>query len=96
MKSLAITFYLCVLLVTATGMLALPTVWAKELINTDTQGLAIKGYDPVAYFTQGKPLRGSEEHTYQWMGAEWRFTSAEHLDLFKSNPEEYAPQYGGY
>jgi YHS domain-containing protein len=96
MKSLATILCLGVLLVAAIGMLALPTARAEEPINTDPQGLAIKGYDPVAYFTQGKPLKGSEEFTYQWMGVEWRFASAEHLDLFKSNPEEYAPQYGGY
>jgi YHS domain-containing protein len=96
MRSLAAVLCLGVLLVAVIGMLALPTAWAKEPINTDTQGLAIKGYDPVAYFNQGKSLKGSEELTYQWMGGEWRFASAEHLDLFKSNPEKYAPQYGGY
>jgi YHS domain-containing protein len=51
---------------------------------------------PYAYFTQGKALKGTERFTYQWMGAEWRFASAEHLDMFRSNPEKYAPQYGGY
>ena len=96
MKSLVTIFCLGVLLVPVTGILALSAAWAKEPINTDTQGLAIKGYDPVAYFMQGKPLRGSEELTYQWMGSEWRFASAEHLHLFKSNPHKYAPQYGGY
>jgi len=96
MKSSAAILCLGVLLVAVRGVLALPTAWAEEPINTDPQGLAIKGYDPVAYFTQGKPLKGSEEFTYQWMGAQWRFASAEHLDLFKSNPEKYAPQYGGY
>jgi len=96
MKSLAKSLYLGVLLVAVIGVFILLTAWAKEPINTDPQGLAIKGYDPVAYFTQAKPLKGSEEFTYQWMGAEWRFASAEHLDLFRSNPEKYAPQYGGY
>ena len=96
MKALATIFCLEVLLVAVTGMLVLPTALAKEPINTDAQGLAIDGYDSVAYFTQGKPVRGSEKLTYKWMGAEWRFASAEHLDLFKSNPEKYAPQYGGY
>ena len=96
MKTLATFLCLGVLFVVVTGMLALPLAWAKEPINTDTEGLAIKGYDTVAYFTEGKPLRGSEKLTYQWMGAEWRFASAEHLELFKSNPKKYAPQYGGY
>jgi YHS domain-containing protein len=85
-----------VLLIAVIGMVDLPTAWAVEPVNTDTQGLAIEGYDPVAYFDQGKPLKGTEKFTYQWMGAEWRFASAGHLDLFQSNPEKYAPQYGGY
>lgn len=78
------------------GMVDLSAVWAAEPINTDTQGLAIQGYDPVAYFILGKPVKGTEEFVYQWMGAEWRFYSAEYLDLFRSDPEGYAPQYGGY
>ncbi|PSB22741.1 hypothetical protein C7B61_02425 [filamentous cyanobacterium CCP1] len=59
-------------------------------------GLAIEGADPVAYFTQGEAMLGSSEFEYEWNGATWRFTSAEHRDLFASSPEAYAPQYGGY
>ena len=88
--------YSGVLLIAVIGMLDLSAAWAAKPVNTDTQGLAIMGYDPVAYFIQGKALKGTEEFAYQWMGAEWRFASAEHLDLFRANPEEYAPQYGGY
>ena len=96
MKSLAAILCLSVLLVGVTEMFALPTAWPEEPVNTDPQGLAIEGYDTVTYFTHGKPLKGSKEFTYQWMGAQWRFASTEHLNLFKSNPEKYAPQYGGY
>ena len=96
MKYVKTVLCLGVLLIAVIGMIDLPAAWAVEQVNTDTQGLAIKGYDPVAYFTEGKALKGTEKFTYQWMGAEWRFASAEHLDLFKSNPEKYAPQYGGY
>ena len=96
MKYLWIILCLSVLLIAAIRMLDVPTAWAIKPVNTDTQGLAIKGYDPVAYFIQGKPLKGAESFTYHWMGAEWHFASAEHLDLFKSSPEKYAPQYGGY
>jgi len=85
-----------VLFIAAAGLIDLPAAWAVEQVNTDTRGFAIKGYDPVAYYTQGKPLKGTETFTYEWMGAEWLFASAEHLDLFKSSPEKYAPQYGGY
>jgi YHS domain-containing protein len=96
MKYLETIFCLGVLLIVAIGRPVLPAAWAIEPVNTDAQGLAIKGYDPVAYFVEGKPIKGTEKFAYQWMGAEWRFASAEHLDLFKSNPEKYAPQYGGY
>ncbi len=59
-------------------------------------GTAIRGYDPVAYFTQGEPAEGSAEHVVEYNSAQWRFTSAENRDLFAADPEKYAPQYGGY
>jgi YHS domain-containing protein len=59
-------------------------------------GKAIRGYDPVAYFTQHKPLEGSADFTHEWMGAEWRFANAANRDAFAKNPTKYAPQYGGY
>ena len=96
MKRLEIIIRLCVHVAAVIGLLGPSAAWTAEPVNTDSQGLAIQGYDPVAYFVQGKALRGMEEFTYQWMGAEWRFTSVEHLDLFRANPEKYAPQYGGY
>jgi len=65
-------------------------------VNVTEEGVAIKGYDPVAYFTRGEPAEGSAEFEYEWQGARWRFTSAEHMEIFKAEPEKYAPQYGGY
>ncbi len=65
-------------------------------INKTSDGVAIKGYDPVAYFIDGKPVSGSGEFEYVWMGAKWHFASAENRDLFIRNPEKYAPKYGGY
>ena len=65
-------------------------------INKDGSGVAIKGYDPVAYFTQSKPVKGSSTFTYQWANSTWWFASAEDRDEFVRNPEKYAPQYGGY
>ena len=59
-------------------------------------GLAIRGYDPVAYFKQKKPVKGLADHAIMWRGAEWRFSSAENLAAFEGNAAEYAPQYGGY
>ncbi len=58
--------------------------------------VAVSGYDPVAYFTDGKPVKGDARFTYSHAGAEWRFASAEHRDKFAAAPERYAPQYGGY
>ncbi len=59
-------------------------------------GKAIRGYDPVAYFTEGKPVKGNEKLALTWNNAAWNFSSQKNLDLFKANPEKYAPQYGGY
>jgi YHS domain-containing protein len=65
-------------------------------IDKDENGVAIKGYDPVAYFTDDKPVMGKVEYSYNWNDAEWHFASADHLKLFKENPTKYAPQYGGF
>ena len=66
-------------------------------INTGYFGnVAIQGYDPVAYFTEGKATQGSEDHTLKWLGAFWRFASKEHKQLFAANPQDFAPQYGGH
>jgi hypothetical protein len=59
-------------------------------------GVAIEGTDPVAYFTQGKPVEGSSDFTVEWGGARWRFVSARNRDLFKASPGKYAPQFGGW
>ena len=59
-------------------------------------GLALKGYDAVAYFTEGRAVEGRGEFTHAWKGAVWRFASAANRDAFARDPEKYAPQYGGY
>ena len=69
---------------------------AEKPVNASLFGVAIKGYDPVAYFTAAKPVSGKSEFAFEWMGATWRFASAAHRDTFKAAPEKYAPQYGGY
>jgi hypothetical protein len=69
---------------------------AKEAIYSNWLGRAIGGYDPVAYFTAGKPVEGSGDFTAKWKGADWRFASAANRDLFITMPEKYAPKYGGY
>ncbi len=59
-------------------------------------GAAIRGYDPVAYFTEGKPIEGSSDHSVEYNGARWHFASAANRQLFAADPAKYAPQYGGY
>lgn len=58
--------------------------------------VAVQGYDPVAYFTDGKPVKGEHEFTTTYQGAEYRFANAENLATFTADPAKYAPQYGGY
>jgi YHS domain-containing protein len=67
----------------------------KAPVYADGAG-AIKGYDPVAYFTSGRPVKGSEKFTHEWNGATWRFANVENRDRFAAAPQKYAPQYGGY
>jgi len=96
MKTSAMALYFSTLFIAALLTGGPGPAWAKDPINTNWRGLAIKGYDPVAYFTLGKPVKGKGGFEYKWRGAKWRFSSAEHLGFFKSDPEKYAPQYGGY
>lgn len=98
MKQTTFTRGLTLVLVTAVLTAALlPTAFAAELVNTGTFGqTAIKGYDPVAYFTENKPVKGDKAFTHQWKDATWRFASADNRDLFAADPLKYAPQYGGW
>lgn len=75
--------------------LSLPAVAADAPIFT-RGGIAIKGADPVAYFTEGKPVTGQRKFQTEWKGAKWHFASAQNRDMFVANPEKFAPQYGGY
>lgn len=69
---------------------------ADDDINTDVLGVAIKGYDTVAYFTEGRAVKGTSEFAYSWNDANWYFSSAENRNLFVANPEKYAPNHGGF
>lgn len=73
----------------AFSALAMPTV------AQNAQPLALKGYDPVAYFTDGKPTPGATQYELSFDGQRYRFASAQHRDLFKASPDKYAPQFGG-
>ena len=69
---------------------------AAEVINVDKNGLALQGYDPIAYFTDGKPVKGSPQFTASYKGATYQFASAEHKQLFEKSPAKYEPQFGGF
>ena len=73
------------------------TVFALSPVNKSLLGgLAIKGYDPVSYFTESKPTKGNKKFELEHSGATWRFNSQQNLDLFKGDPKSYAQQFGGY
>lgn len=92
----AITLRRLIFLLAILGIAA-PSASAVDPVNTTFFGnLAVDGYDPVAYFTDKKPVKGNKKFEYKWMDANWRFVSQAHLDQFRKDPEKYAPQYGGY
>ncbi len=75
----------------------LPGLSSAGEINTGYFGnVAIKGYDPVAYFTEQTAMKGTEDIAHEWLGAVWNFSNENHKKLFSENPVRYAPQYGGY
>jgi YHS domain-containing protein len=81
----------------AFALLLAQPVFADQVVNTGYFGdVAIKGYDPVAYFTEERAVEGSPEYSYRWLGATWHFASAENRDMFQREPVKYAPQYGGH
>jgi|ERR1041385_1802587 YHS domain-containing protein len=80
----------------ALSLFAFAAMAVEPVNKTLISKLAIDGYDPVAYFTDGKPVEGKKQFEYRWMNANWRFASAEHRDLFAKNPDKYSPQFGGY
>jgi YHS domain-containing protein len=69
---------------------------ASVKINVDATGLVIRGYDPVAYFTEGRPVPGRSDISVAYDGAKYLFSSTANRDAFNADPEKYVPQYGGY
>lgn len=91
--------------ITSILILFLGHAWAADSVNTlersglwgyEPSGIAIRGFDTVAYFTLGKPVKGNKAFEQEWMGVKWYFSSQKHLELFITDPKKYAPQYGGY
>lgn len=74
-----------------------PLAWSHDEVNMPFwSNEAINGYDPVAYFKVGQAIPGTDDIALEWNQARWLFSSIENRNLFESNPEQYAPQYGGY
>ena len=65
-------------------------------LNMDATGVMIRGYDPVAYFTEARPTPGHPDFSAEYEGAKFLFANADNRDKFKANPQKYIPQYGGY
>ncbi len=88
---IAVTVFVAVL-----AMMSPAVAQESEIYVNSATGEAINGYDPVAYFTEMKPVRGKTDYTSEYKGALFLFASAENRDLFAADPEKYAPQYGGW
>ena len=83
----------------AWASLAFPNVViarAPEVYTGLLSSIALGGYDPVAYFTERKPVAGRRDIAFVWKGVTWRFATEKNRELFKERPDDYAPQYGGY
>jgi len=91
MKNFLASMAFMVTVLSNTAALALDPIYTGFFSST-----AIKGYDTVAYFTENKAVKGSDDYSFEYKGATWLFSSQENLELFKANPQKYEPQYGGY
>jgi YHS domain-containing protein len=89
--ALALALALSPLVISGPALADKAPIWTSFGSN-----VAIKGYDPVAYFTQSRPVQGSDQFKLNYQGAEFRFANAANRDVFKANPARYAPQFGGY
>ena len=75
------------------GLVAAIFLGSSAMALAGDAPLALKGYDPVAYFTEKRPMVGDAQYQHKWDGALYRFASAKHLELFKADPDRYLPQY---
>src|ERR1700754_788456 len=83
--------YILILFVLVAGNFA-----AQSTNYFNTSGVAIKGYDPVAYFKQNAAVKGDKQFVYSWEGTKWQFASQENMNAFKADPAKFAPQFGGF
>jgi YHS domain-containing protein len=84
------------IIITCLTVLFSITLYAQSIHFSGKNGIAINGYDPVAYFLQQKAVEGKDTYRTEWSGSTWKFLSQSNLDSFKLAPAKYAPQYGGF
>ena len=90
-------FQLFAVILILTAVAAIPAAAAgKTLVNVDKSGLALKGFDPVAYFTDNKPVKGTATFQSTVHGVRYQFASADHKASFDANPAKYEPRFGGF
>ena len=95
-RGFSITLIVAVSVIAASLLfLRLQSTSASARVFADQEG-AIRGYDPVSYFTEGRAVKGEGQYSFEWNGARWLFASASNRDAFASAPDRYAPQFGGY
>ncbi len=85
-----------VVFLAAFALLAPSLLAGEYLVNVDKNGVALQGYDPVAFFTEGKPVKGSPEIAYEYEGATYHFATEANKETFTKDPEKYEPLFGGY
>jgi len=95
-RLLSLFFMTLIKIVFCTLLLTVSSALAEPKPNADQSGIALQGYDPVAFFTDGKPVLGNEEFHSSFHDVTYRFASAEHQAMFEKEPAKYEPQFGGY
>ncbi len=85
---------LVVLLIASTAVARVVT--AAEIVNTTAAGVAVDGFDMLAYFELGRPVKGHTDHSVVYKGAKWLFATPGHRNAFAADPARYAPKYNGF
>ena len=80
----------------AAFLMSISVTSASDIDLSKVYGVAIKGYDPVAYFTVGKAMKGDPAYAFDWNEATWHFSNEKHRDMFADDPQKYAPNHGGF
>lgn len=96
MKKAIIISFVAVVAIAIGAFFLWPRAEGVKQVNTTADNIAIKGFDTVAYFSNSDVVQGNPDFKFVWKGATWLFSSATNLEKFKSDPESFAPQFGGY